>query len=240
MILIDRRTGSKELAAVIAAPFTVTTLEYGDASFTGNGPTPGLPVFIGIERKTIMDLLSSITSGRLSGHQLIGLLNSYNYTYLLVEGMWRPSPTGILQRWSGKWRDVSLGQRRFMYREVANYLNSLTILCGVHVWRTETLSQSGHWITALYGWWQKEWEGHRAHIQHSAAPPPPSAYLRKPSITHRVAKEFEGVGWDKGKALASHFKSVHSLVNATEAKLRLVPGIGKKLARTITEEVHKR
>ena len=35
------------------------------------------------------DLVSSLRTGRLSGHQLPGLVSSFDFSYLLVEGTWR-------------------------------------------------------------------------------------------------------------------------------------------------------
>ena len=84
MILIDSRTGSGELAPYISSPKLVCHLDFADFSFSGNGPEGG--VGIGVERKGVMDLLQSMTSGRLVGHQLIGLQKEYDWTYLLVVG----------------------------------------------------------------------------------------------------------------------------------------------------------
>ena len=64
----------------------IVRMDYGDAMVTGNGPCG--QVDIGIERKRIGDLVNSITTGRLSGHQLPGLLAQYYKVYIIVEGMY--------------------------------------------------------------------------------------------------------------------------------------------------------
>ena len=90
MILLDDRTGSGELLPLFRpydAPVELARLDFGDACWLGNGATG--PELVGVERKTIHDLVSSMRSKRLSGYQLPGLLRTYDWVYLLVEGVWR-------------------------------------------------------------------------------------------------------------------------------------------------------
>ncbi len=236
-IYIDSRVGSKELEKYIPVRSVVTTLQYGDIAFLGNGPN-GACRSIGIERKTINDLVSSMTSARLSGHQLIGMLQAYDYVYLLIEGIWRANPSdGLLEimksvRGKRGFRPVELGKRRFTAREVWNYVNTLAVQGGMFVWHAENIGQSGRWIAALYGWWNKDWESHKSiHRGHTQSPP--HAMLIKPTLTHRMVKEIPGIGWDKGKAVATSFPTMEKLLAADEKDLARVPGIGKKLAKEI-------
>ena len=56
-LLIDDRIGSAELAkylALLKLPIEMTRLGYGDFAFLGNGEG-GVPVPVGIERKTLTD-----------------------------------------------------------------------------------------------------------------------------------------------------------------------------------------
>lgn len=237
-ILIDDRSGSKELAQYISPPHEISRLNSGDFAIFGNGPE-GM-VTVGVERKTLPDLIQSIESGRLSGHQLISLMSDYQYVYILVEGLWRPRPKdGVLERWSnqGKWTPFISGSRRYMARDIANYLNTLAVCCGVMVWRTDNMPHSGRWISDLHGWWQKPWDRHKAHLNKFNVTPPPRAFLRRPGLLHRFVKELDGVGWDKGKAIAQHFGSLSALLFATEKELMEVPGIGKVLAQTIHKQI---
>lgn len=237
LLQIDNRIGSKELSPYISTPHELTRLQYGDVCFMGNGPD-NLPWSIGIERKTIMDLVSSMITGRLSGHQLIGLLNCYNKVYILVEGLWRTNPrSGLLERRvRSAWTPVELGARRIMAKEVINYLNTLMVFCGVSIWQTSGLKQSGHWISSVYSWWQKPWEKHTSYAQfHVQAPP--LAYLTKPSVFHRMVKELTGVGWERGNLLTEKFKNLQELMTASMEQLQEIPGIGKKLAGSIIKEL---
>lgn len=249
-LLVDSRLGSADLYPLLPTtiPRTLATLQFGDFSFIGQGPD-GLPQSIGIERKRIGDLLNSIDSGRLSGYQLIGLLNTYTHVYLLVEGLWRPSPQdGVLETYrQGRWLPLSHGRRRYMAREVVNYCQTLATICSVKLWLTSTPQESAHWLSCLYQWWQKDWTKHRAHLQFHEHGPQltdsctgiPIATLTRPPVVARVARELaDGVGMDKARALAAKFCSVMSLVMASEKDLREVKGVGKVLAERIMEGIY--
>lgn len=250
-IYIDDRTGSKELDPLIPTgiPHKLTRLDYADMSFLGKG-ADGLPLSIGVERKTIGDLVSSINDGRLSGHQLHGLLSSYNVIYILVEGLWRPCPvTGVLEHFRrGKWQPLSYrGSKTVMARYVNNYLNTLVVMCGVHVWQTGTIKQSAQWLVDTYSWWGKDWDKHKAHKQYQTATMAcgkraidnrrgGAVEFSKPGLVQRVAKEFKGVGFDRSQAVADHFGSVFEFVLADKKDLMKVEGIGKGLAGSIDRE----
>lgn len=235
---VDSRVGSVEIAPLLATKANITTLPFADFAFTGYGPPDTMPIAsIGIERKTIRDLLNSIQSGRLSGHQLIGLTRHYHYVYLLVEGIYRPTyPDGVVQLFNkGKWRTVQHGSRRYTIREIQGYINTLAICAGVHTVHTGTPQHTALWLDGAYRWWQKPYTKHTAHLQ-AHTPPPPTAQLVKPNLVTRVAKEYQGVGWDKARALGQHFPTVMDFVMADETDLLAVAGIGKKLAAGITKD----
>lgn len=240
MILIDSRTGSGELAPYISVPKLVCTLDFADFAFGGNGPEGG--VGIGIERKGLMDLLQSMTSGRLVGHQLIGLQKEYNWVYLLVEGVWRPDrKTGVLMRTNGKgrWVAAAQGSRRFMARDVYNFLSSLQILCGVIVVRTSNQLETGKWLDATFGWWQKAWEAHKSHLQFHK--PQTYASLQKPNLVTRMAATLDGVGWDKARKIGASpmFATVQDLAYADEDDLKTIDGIGTKMAKSIVKQLEE-
>lgn len=245
MIYIDNRIGSKELQPKIPKhiPTTLTHLDFGDAYFFGNGPNESM-VSIGIERKTITDLLQSIITGRLSGHQLLGLLHTYDYVYLLVEGLWQTDlKTGLLVTYKGKkWIPVHLGTRQFTGKEIRNYLNTLTTICGIQCVTASKLSQSGRWISDTYGWWNKKFEKHKSHLAFHIPPLPKKqtkqyVTFESPPFLQRVIKEFSGVGWNKSLALSEKFGSLLEFITASEEELMEIKGIGKGLAKTILKEI---
>jgi ERCC4-type nuclease len=239
MIFVDDRSGSVELAPFLSCPHTICRMAYGDFSLLGSGPG-GLPISVGVERKAILDLIKSMTEGRLSGHQLIGLFNTYSKVYLLVEGMWRSNPSsGLLERWnkSRGWHLIEFGRRRFTYREIVNYLNTLSVMCGVMVWQTAGMADSARWLTDLHAWWNKPFEDHHSHLQfHNESPV--GAFMHKPPAFRRMVKELSDVGWKKSEQICGWFGTMERLMNATEGDLKKIPGVGSKMAAQIWKELH--
>lgn len=232
MILVDSRTGSVEISTLLSTSNIVCHLNYADFTWCGNGPDGGIN--IGVERKSIMDLLQSMTTGRLSGHQLIGLTENYDLVYLLVEGVWRPDRnTGILQRISngGKWVAAAQGSRRFMARDVYNFINTIQVMCGVVTVCTSNQWETAKWLDSIYGWWQKKWDKHKSHLQWQK--PVVHAHLSKPNLVTKVASQFDGIGWDKARSIGFQFDLLEDFLGATEKELCEVPGVGPKLARSI-------
>ena len=116
MILIDSSTGSRELLSKIletGAPACLVDIkdEGADYAFQGNGPDG--PILIGIERKTLTDLVDSIYSGRLAGIQVPKMQETYSVRVLVVEGEWRADKEGrIVRPWAGGKTSFSRNGRR--------------------------------------------------------------------------------------------------------------------------------
>jgi len=237
MILIDDRTGSKELYGLLPpGSAEICRLEAGDAAFVGCGP--GKPMMIGIELKGLSDVLQCIGTGRFAGGQLPKLLRDYDVVYLIVEGAWRPGKEGTLEKLArGGWQTVVLGTRVWMYRELDNWLTSIETMTGVRLRRTESERETAACILNLYHWWtDKEWDEHRSHLAFDRSDRPT---LVKPSLAIRVAKELSGVGYDRAGAVARHFHgSVREMVLAGEDQWKEVAGIGKILSRRIVDELN--
>jgi ERCC4-type nuclease len=230
VIYLDRRTGSAELFLPLqqrGVPVELTTLDYGDAVFAGKGPSG--PVLIGIERKRVTDLLQSLQSGRLSGHQLPGLVSYHEYRWLLVEGQYRESPEGLLElpRRGKPWELV-----RFKYAALEGYLTTLTLRGGLHVQRTYDQNESAAWLVSLYRWWTtKDWAGHRSHLALHEADSSVGLWS-KPTLAHRVAAQLPGIDAKAG-AVARAFPTVIDIAAATEPQWTAIDGIGKVTARRI-------
>jgi ERCC4-type nuclease len=151
-------------------------LQYGDIRFLGSGPE-GAPVTIGIECKSIHDILHCITDGRFAGHQLPGLQQAYDQAWLLVEGQWRAErKSGMLQYLSRsyQWRDASVGSRKFMYRDLLAWLHTIRIKTGVLMETVPDWEHAATWVASLHTWWTRTkriggeevtgWESHRSHL----------------------------------------------------------------------------
>lgn len=192
---------------------------------------------VGVERKSLMDFLQSMTTGRLSGHQMVGLTAQYDWVYLLVEGIWRPDKdSGILQRINrrGRWVAAAQGARRFMARDIYNFINTLQVMCNVITVTTSSRWESGKWLDANHGWWQKGWDKHKSHLQFHK--PVTHAHLTKPNLVTRIASQFDGVGWDKAKKIGEHF-GIQDFMGASEEELMEIDGVGIKIAQSIIEQI---
>lgn len=240
MIYIDNRVGSKDLLPLLPKNSAqLTHLEYGDAAFLGRG-VDETPISIGIERKRLNDFLTSMATGRLSGHQIPGLKASYDVVYLVLEGVWRPDPrSGILEKPMARgWGTVHIGARTFMAKEIWSYLNTLQILVGVVVWCSGNARATAQWITNLYHWWNsKPIDAHKSHLK----PYVGCAQLstKRPELVQRVAAELVGVGFERSKAVAKRFNSLLEMVMASEEDWKGIEGIGKVLAKRIIKEIHE-
>ena len=235
MIIIDNRTGSKELHRLFPkGTATLSYLEYADFAFSGHSEDGD--VLVGVERKRIGDFINCMCSGRFSGRQLIGMLNSYHYLYLIIEGMFRANPTnGILEVWRrGGWQEYTAGKRRFMARDVWTFMNTMQVVCGLHCYHCSRETDTVQYIMALHHWWMKEYAEHRGHLQpHTGT----VVELSKQSLIRRVAACLDGIGWEKAKALDLRFGTVEELVGASSEELSAVEGIGKGLTASIIKQL---
>lgn len=268
MLYVDNRAGSKDLYPLLLAkgvPVTLTRLDYGDVSFLGMGPD-GAPVTIGVEVKTIRDVVNSLATGRFAGHQLPGLVASFDQVHLLIEGLWRANAkSGLLEyrRKKGTWEPVTAGTRRFMYRDLVTWLLTMQIKGGISVVQLSDWNQATLWLCTLYQWWTgkqgKEgggWDGHKSHLAFhdgtrngtpykrdraammvNSLSLSDKALLTRPTLCRMVAAQLPSIGWEKSKAIAQRYRTVEELCAATPEELMELEGIGKTLARGIFESL---
>lgn len=242
MILLDPRVGSKHLAdhfAALDAAYETTHLEYADASFLGAG-ADGAPVSVGIEIKNVGDLANSMQSGRLAGHQIPGLLDTYQHVWLVVEGIYRRSRGNSvveIPRGAG-WAPLHLGRRPVFWSQLENFLTSLEVLAGIHVRQTRTARETAEFIHLLHDWWQKP--DHKA-LKVIHRPAPRTELTRLDDVTRQIrdiAATLPGIGYDRAMAIAKKANSVSDLFLMTERQWREVDGVGKTLAKRIVQALH--
>jgi ERCC4-type nuclease len=242
-LLIDRRNGSIELAPYLArmgAKTEVTELEFGDFAFEGNGEHG--TAFIGIERKTLGDLLACISSGRFSGHQLPGMVEMYDYQYLIVEGMYRSGDGGLLEEYNlskRSWYAVLHGRRQYTYAEVDRWIGTIEVHTPFKVRRAYGMQETAAQLVSMYHRWRsKKWDEHRSHLAFNIASGKPKAgpiSFRKPSLVQCIAKELPGVGWDRSLAISRSFATVDEMVKASPKRWMEIEGIGKGMATKIVD-----
>lgn len=251
MILVDSRTGSKELLNPLrhmGAQAQLETLDAADFAFSGNGPDG--PVVIGVERKTVGDLIESMRGRRLSGHQVRLLSSCYDLQFLIVEGQFRPNPeTHVLETRNVDWGKWYTGFGKPMhYGELASYIIGLGAN-GIPVTRTGSESETAAWVVWLWKYYQKEWLEHKS-LRSIYAPPPsrPAGKMvwEEPSLVTKMAAQIPGVdqkAWMVGKKFSTPVEMVNAseqdwIIGGEPKNGRKVTVIGKVLAKKIVEELH--
>lgn len=246
MILVDSRVGSRELLQTIrnlgVEAETAPNLD-ADFQFDGNGPDGS--VLIGIERKTIADLVDSITSERLAGGQIGRMLSTYSVCYIIVEGIYQRSKLdGSLEVLLGReWRPL---RTRITYDAVDRFLCSLEETATFRLRRTRDDYETAVSIVNMYKFWDKEWHDHTTAKAIYAPVSTPPRTSHKPQIYAIKATPVEK--WicqlplidGRAHELAKLFKSPYDLATADEARWLTIKGhrLGKKTIATILEWIH--
>lgn len=249
MILIDSRAGSRELLECpdLVGRCESATLEFGDAALSGHGPGGG-SISIGVEMKKVSDLLSSISTGRLGGHQIPGLLRSYDVTWLAIYGTVRVGPNNLLQvRRGPKWSNFKLGRRPVPWSYLEGALISYQLLATMagkplFVKWLYDIDEIAAWLVVLDHWAEKKWDRHRALSVFDKSREmiaPPNANPVEMQIA-RTAASLPGLDWVRGWAAARHFESVTAMMDAGVKDWLRIRGIGPVLAKTAVEIIRRR
>jgi len=173
-----------------------------------------------IERKRFpSDFLASVRDGRL-GRQCAYL--SEQGGALLLEGGINLSPDGRIRE--------SRYQRGFTFQQVTGLLMTIQN-AGIQVLWSPTIAFTPHAIEEAYRWW-----GKTGHSNLMRRPGPHNEW----GMTTRRDKELhaiQGFGVGPGIALTilKHLGGVRAFLDADEAALIAIPGIGKAKARKILE-----
>jgi ERCC4-type nuclease len=180
VLIVDGAVGSKDLVLPLqrlGIPARRGHLDYGDLAFQGRG-VAGREVFIGIELKKVADLVNSLETGRLVGHQLPGLLKTYDYTWIVIEGTWRHDAEGRIIGFAGQghWRVLST---RISADALEKRLLSLQLCAGGAAESTrrpvvrfvDARRDTLRFVAALYRWWTDQaLDAHKSALQVYRAP----------------------------------------------------------------------
>lgn len=244
MIQVDSRVGSKELLPIIqrlGVPCETVTLPYGDAAFEGNGPDG--PITLGVERKTLHDMLNCIEDARYTAHQLVGMTKLYSKSFLILEGLWERGTPGsaldglLIQGFNhgASWGPLQqAGRRTPLYSKLYRYLISVQ-LSGVMITYSSNITQTACQIVEIQQYFQKKWREHTAlrECQKLAIP----SLSGRPSLCKRWANELTDVGVVHGEDAERLFHTGINLAQADETEWMTIPGIGVKTARQIVREI---
>lgn len=206
-LLVDTRAGSKELIDPLhrlKLPVQEAFLEFGDLAFVGRGPG-GEDKFIGIEYKKLPDLVSSIRSGRLQGHQMPGMRDTFDMSYLLIEGELQYDDQGVLLKRVGRssWARMP-GQMRV--GELLKRVNVLH-LCGglIPIW-AHNKKLAVTMLEMLYRTWTDcNLDEHSSHLEIYHPPT-----LVPVSQFRRTVSTLPGVGFEWSRAAEVRFCNLYN------------------------------
>lgn len=241
MILLDPRAGSGHLIAhpPLDSLATHTELRAGDAAFIGRGPDR--QVAVGVEVKSVADLLSSIQTGRLQGTQIPRMREEYDVVWLLVHGRWRVGADGGLLVYNERrchWFNHPPEGHQFTYAYPEKWLMT-AVESGVRVRMVEREEEVAAWLGLLAGWWEKRWERHggMCAFDRSREIPGVVGMENGGMLRAQVANCLPKLGVKRARAAAEHFPSVRGMINAGVEEWCEVEGVGKGIGERIVEAV---
>ena len=256
-LLVDYRIGSKDLhplllrlgvRAEIAKP--PLELVFGDFCWIGKA-SDGL-VEVGVERKNIFDFVSSMRENRLSGHQVKGMVETYDVRYLLLEGEWTVDKDGGIwaqNKWKG-WKALKPGNSRAVsYGEMMGFISALVNQAGFNLIRSSGVEESAYWLKSIWSWWQKEWDEHEALGIGGVG----GAFVGNKGRGGvkvvdadggwELASRLPGLGLKRSKEVSRRFSTARGMarfIGKAEVKdWEKMPGVGKDGARKIVEWVDR-
>jgi ERCC4-type nuclease len=244
MVLVDDRSGSKDLTDMPALKdrCALTRLDSADVMLTGCGPG-GSAITVGVELKSLSDLLSSISTGRLAATQIPAMLKSYDYSFLLYYGVHRPGPNNFLQVRRGKlWTNYRIGRQPVPYSYLEGFLLTAQMLAPLRVKQVYDFGDAAKWLAVLDHWLEKKWDRHRGLAvfdRSGETASPPGADPIEEQIA-RTASSLPGVEWVRGHSAAHHFESVIEMVNADIKEWTKIRGIGPVIARSAVTAIRRR
>ena len=249
MILLDPRDGNgkQDVGASIQMCSTIRQLgvlcdryqvDAADACFEGKGPQGNM--LIGMERKTIHDMLKCIDDGRYN-MQRIKMKQMYAKSFLLMEGMWKAHDEygylmeGFVNK-DGKlsWAHCKPGGKPVMFSKLYNYLISVAH-SGVIISYPQNLTQTCHHIVNTFHYHQKRWQDHTSLLDRQLLNIP--TLVTKPKLIRKWAEDLEGVGVKTAIEAEKLFKRPIRLATADESDWLRLEGVGVATAQRIVREI---
>lgn len=246
MLLVAKEPSSAELEGPLqrmGLPAEKTHLDFGDFAFLGRG-VGGKQVMVGIELKKVNDFIGSLRTNRLQGHQGPGMLSTYDYRYLLIEGQTRTDKFGLVNQRGkfGRWKPV---RGKMTTMELEERILTLVHNGGFHFVRTtNTRRDTLLWIAALYRWWtDRDMDEHKSHLGiHTPSGVVPLTRFRK------AVYALPGIGLKTSLAAQQKFRSLRRAFTSSErdwAELVTTDSegksrrLGEKEAARIISEIDK-
>lgn len=212
MLYVDSRAGSCELIEPLreaGLEVEVCQLPAGDIMFEGKGEG-GRPVSIGIEHKKLPDLVQSLRTERLAGHQLVEMCDTLDYRWLFVQGELLYDKRGKLLKRTGRQQFRPMGGGMTV-GELLKRVFVMHLRGGLNPWWTQNRRESVTAIEMLYRvWTDKALDEHTSHL---AMYQPPT--LVPVSDERAILAKLPGIGFKASAAVEAHFGG--SLIRAFNA-----------------------
>lgn len=242
-IFITKHKNDADMKPLIGEVGNEIPLQYGDFFFFGLWED-GKEVRVSGERKKLGDLVACILNGRHVQQLRDAKGQGYEFHFLIIEAEMRPNPkNGLLQhRLYGKWVDFRLipdePKSTIEYFRVDDYLNEIAWYAGVVIKYSSSAKETADQVIGIYEMFQKAPREHTSLNKFYTSPPPVVSFLvGRPGLLRRIAKEYDGIGWEKSLGVETFFEgSVRAFNHASSEELQQAEGIGKKLAQSIVEE----
>ncbi len=204
------------------------------------------PVWIWGERKHLGDLVNcALDTGRFLRQIQDAHAANFTFFYTIIEAYYRKGKDGLLETRRGKsWEVYHLNPRdkkspTVSYDRIEGYLNQIEYYCNVHVYHTTSPKETANTILSIYHMFQQAPEDHNSLKQFTTSPDPVAAFLGKPSLIRRIAKELPGVGWKLSQEFERGFGDTWNMciaiVDKDVARFMQISGVGKKTAEAIIE-----
>ena len=233
MILLDDRGGSKDLfepLKEIGIETEMTRLAAGDLLFEGRGDG-GKSIYIGVEYKKLGELVGSLRTGRLQGHQVPSMQESgFDYSFILVEGEVLYNKFGTLQKRIGHGIFAPLPGSMGI-SELYKRLFTFMLMCGMITLFSKNERDTVKVVEALYRTFtDKNLDEHTSHltIYHPPTPEPISKF-------RKTISTFPDIGFKMSEVIEEQFGTIRRAVNASSAEWQEIDGIGPKTARKVQE-----
>lgn len=246
MILCDNQAGSSALFPYLQRMTTDVILTridppFADCAWIGNGPDEQQQLRVGVEYKTLDDVLKCIDDGRFAGHQVDGLVEYYDRRYLVWEAHIRVDrETGGIQEYSWRkkeWEYVYHNRQVLSSRDIDHWMTTIEEQAQFRTVWCRDKYESARWIANKHSWYTaKGWNDHTA-LKQFHVPPPPTASFETPSLLRRWVKELDGFRWERALAAEKVFRTPLEMALADEATWRKVDGVGPKLSTSAVKEI---
>lgn len=168
---------------------------------------------IGWQRKTVTDLIASISDGRLA--EGLPKLKSIPFSVLILEGELTFTAEGsLILPYGSRWTKLNL----------RNLLRSLWFEHGIYIERTTSLEDTADAVRELGEWMNKE-----VHRSLLVRPKMKNEWgVRDKSVLGRhFLQGLPGIGPDRADAILTAFGRIPMTWSCTGEELTAVPGIGK-------------